>query len=26
VDEVQRFVKGEPLRYAVTPEMLATMA
>jgi phosphoglycerate dehydrogenase-like enzyme len=26
VDEVKRFVKGEPLRYAVTPEMLATMA
>jgi phosphoglycerate dehydrogenase-like enzyme len=26
VDEVQRFVKGEPLRYVVTPEMLATMA
>lgn len=26
VDEVARFVKGEPLRYAVTPEMLATMA
>ena len=26
VDEVQRFVKGEALRYAVTPEMLATMA
>jgi phosphoglycerate dehydrogenase-like enzyme len=26
VDEVQRFVKGQPLRYAVTPEMLATMA
>ncbi|MDQ3440828.1 MAG: hydroxyacid dehydrogenase [Planctomycetota bacterium] len=26
VDEVQRFVRGEPLRYAVTPEMLATMA
>jgi phosphoglycerate dehydrogenase-like enzyme len=26
VDEVERFVRGEPLRYAVTPEMLATMA
>ncbi len=26
VDEVQRFVKGEPLKYAVTAEMLATMA
>ena len=26
VDEVQRFVAGQPLRYAVTPEMLATMA
>jgi phosphoglycerate dehydrogenase-like enzyme len=26
VDEVQRFIKGEPLRYAVTAEMLATMA
>jgi phosphoglycerate dehydrogenase-like enzyme len=26
VDEVARFVKGQPLRYAVTPEMLATMA
>lgn len=26
VDDVARFVKGEPLRYVVTPEMLATMA
>jgi phosphoglycerate dehydrogenase-like enzyme len=26
VDEVQRFVKGETLRYEVTPQMLATMA
>ncbi|MGB7161554.1 MAG: hydroxyacid dehydrogenase, partial [Tepidisphaeraceae bacterium] len=26
VDEVERFVRGEPLKYAVTPEMLATMA
>ena len=26
VDEVRRFIRGEPLRYAVTPEMLATMA
>ncbi len=26
VDEVQRFVTGEPLRYAVTAEMLETMA
>jgi phosphoglycerate dehydrogenase-like enzyme len=26
VDEVERFVRGEPLRYAVTPEMLGTMA
>ena len=26
VDEVERFVRGEAPRYAVTPEMLATMA
>src|SRR5687768_444589 len=26
VDEVERFLRGEPPRYAVTPEMLATMA
>lgn len=26
VDEIERFLKGEPLRYAVTEEMLATMA
>jgi phosphoglycerate dehydrogenase-like enzyme len=26
VEEVTRFLKGEPLRYAVTGEMLATMA
>ena len=25
-DEVERFVRGQPLRYAVTPDMLATMA
>jgi phosphoglycerate dehydrogenase-like enzyme len=26
VEEIDRFFKGEPLRYAVTREMLATMA
>jgi len=26
VDEVERYVRGEPLKYVVTPEMLATMA
>jgi phosphoglycerate dehydrogenase-like enzyme len=26
VDEVERFVRGEPLRYEVTPQMLAIMA
>ena len=26
VDEVERFVRGQPLRYAVTPDMLSTMA
>jgi phosphoglycerate dehydrogenase-like enzyme len=26
VQEVQRFCEGKPLKYAVTPEMLATMA
>jgi phosphoglycerate dehydrogenase-like enzyme len=26
VDEVRRFVRGESLRYAITPEIMATMA